>query len=99
MKRYDLKHVAYHALVAIYFIWFAVFAVLLVLALNNHYGALNMQLTKILLTLIFLNLFMGTALFLVIQQFRRRSVLSRLIFYSYFFMAAASVSVAIMIIP
>ncbi|KOS05919.1 hypothetical protein AM493_07645 [Flavobacterium akiainvivens] len=98
MKNYDVKHIAYHVLVAIYFIWFAVFAILLSLALNNYYGVANLQLSKLLLTLIGLNLFMGTALFLVLQQFRKQTVLARVLFYGYFFLTSASLTTVLIVI-
>lgn len=91
-------HIAYHALVALYFIWFVVFAVLQIMALNNYYGGANPQLNKILLAWILLNLFMGTALLIVIQKFGRRLLLSRVVFYSYFFMAASSVTTVFIIL-
>ena len=99
MKSYDIKHIAYHVLVALYFIWFAIFGTLLALALSSYFNAASIQFTKVLLTWICLNLFMGTALFIVIQQFKRQNVLSRIILYGYFLMAAASVTTVLIIIP
>jgi hypothetical protein len=98
MKNYDVKHIAYHALVAIYFIWFLVFAMLLAVSLGNYYGEHNRQLTKILMAWIFLNLVMGTALFIVIQQFRKQTALSRVIVFGYFLMVAASVTVVLILL-
>jgi len=99
MKNYDIKHVAYHVLVAIYFIWFAVCGFLLATTLNTYYTGFNLQLIKMLLTWIFLNLFMGTALFIVIQQFKKQTLLSRIILYGYFLITAACITTVLIIIP
>lgn len=98
MKNYDIKHIAYHVLVAIFFIWVVVYATLLILALNNYYSGLNPQFSKIALTWIALNFFMGTALFIVIVQFKKQTVLSRIIMYSYFVMAATSLTTVLILI-
>jgi len=98
VKKYDIKHIVYHALVAIYFIWLVVFAMLLVMALNSYFTGFNMSLSKMLLTWIFLNLFMGTVLFVVIQKFGRQTVLSRIILYGYFVMTASSITTVLIII-
>jgi hypothetical protein len=97
MKTYDIKHIVYHVLVAIYFIWFIVFGILQVFALHSFYEGFNLQLKKILFTWIFLNLFMGTALFIVIWQFGRKAMLWRIIFYAYWFMLASSVTTVLII--
>ncbi len=98
MKNYDIKHIAYHVLVALFFIWIVVYATLIYLTLGNYYSGRNLQLSKIALSWIALNFFMGTALFIVIGQFRKQTVLSRAIRYGYFVMAAASVTTVLILI-
>jgi hypothetical protein len=98
MTNYDVKHIAYHVLIAIFFIWVIVYAALLYLTLNNYYAGGNPQLSTIALSWIALNFFMGTALFIVIRQFRKQTTLSRIIFYCYFFMAAASLTTVLILI-
>jgi hypothetical protein len=99
MKNYDIKHILYHVLVAIYFIWVPVFAVLLGMSVKSSFDGAGVQLIKILLVWIMVNLVMGTALFVVMQQFHKKTILSRIIFYSYFILAAASVTTVLIIIP
>ena len=91
MRELDVKHVAYHVLVGLYFIWLPIFAILIALTINSTVYMGNMQLSKILLLWIFLNLVIGTSLFAVIQLFGRQQKLGNIIRYSYFVMAAAAV--------
>lgn len=97
MHKFDYKHIAFHVLVALFFIWFAVFSVLLGLsltnALTNSYNGIN----NIMLPLILLNVLMGTTLFVVIKLFRNRGVLNKVIAWCYGCIAAISV-VAVIII-
>ena len=91
MKKIDRKHTAFHVLVGLYFIWVAVFGLLMLLALINFYGDNNIALTKLFIGYIVMNLITGSALFVVIKLFRQASVLSKVIFWSYVVMGVASV--------
>lgn len=92
MKKIDFKHTAFHVLVAVYFLWFIVYAVLAFMALSNVYGAANPALTDIFFLWLVLNLFMGTVLFIVIRLFGNRSLLNRVIFYTFIFMFGAAIT-------
>jgi hypothetical protein len=93
MKAIDYKHVAYHVLVALYFVWFVVFAGLLAMALVHYLNNGNYDLSRALVLWILFNLVMGTVLFIVIRLFRKSHVTGRIILYTYFLMAASSVTV------
>lgn len=97
MKRLDYKHIAFHVLGAVYWIWVAVFLVLISMALGNEYGAGNSMLSQPFISWILLNLITGTALFLVLRQFKGPRLYSRLILHSYLFTAAAAVIAAAII--
>ena len=92
MKKIDVKHIAYHVLVGVYFVWLLVFAALITMALINVYGEGNSSLNRVFVLWIFFNLVMGTVLFIVIRLFRHQSLLTRIILYTYYFMAAATLS-------
>lgn len=91
MREFDIKHVACHVLISLYFIWLPVLCVLLGLALCATLCPSNLHLGKVLLLWIFLNLVIGTSLFAVLQLFGIRSRIGKVITYSYYVMAAASV--------
>lgn len=97
MKKFDVRHLAFHVLVALYFIWMAVFGTLMGMALVNNFSENQTTLSLLFTQWIFMNLIMGTALFLVIRMFRNRTVLDKIIFGSYIFLALASVIVVLMI--
>jgi len=92
MRQLDIKHVAYHILISLYFIWLPVFCILLGLAICATMYAANIQLGKVLLLWIFLNLVIGTSLFAVLQLFGLKRKINKILLYSYFTMAAASVA-------
>ncbi|TRW23295.1 hypothetical protein FMM05_13945 [Flavobacterium zepuense] len=98
MKNYDVKHIAFHVLVALYFIWLPVFAVLLCLALNDTLTTASLSLSKIFLTWIFLNLIMGSALFFVIQLFQKKNLLNKIIRFSFIAIAVVSVTITLVIV-
>lgn len=98
MKNYDLKHIAFHVLVGLYFIWLVVFGVLLGIAINNILVSNNNDIARLLLVWISLNFIMGTSLFVVIQLFRNRTLLGRVILFSYGCMALAAVLTVFFII-
>jgi len=98
MKKIDSRHLAFHVVVALYFIWITVFAILLGMALVNTYGsASNPALGMLFMEWIATNLIMGSALFIVIRLFRNRTLLDKIILYSHCFMAVAAVSVVLII--
>jgi len=92
MKNYDFKHVAYHVLVGLYFIWFTVFSVLLSMALNHTFAHGNPQLSKVYPVWICLNFIMGTSVFIVLRLFRNRKVLSKVINYSFYIVIIAAIA-------
>lgn len=96
MKEIDVKHLAYHVLVALYFIWLAIFSVLVVFALNSTLSAVNPDLTKILLLWLLLNIVIGSTLFFVIRLFNSNRVIYRIILYTYFTMVIACVCTMIL---
>jgi hypothetical protein len=91
MKKLDIRHIVFHTLIAVYSIWLVVYGTLLTVALINVFGAADRQLSKVFMIWIFLNLLMGSILFVVIRLYRTSGRLNRLVFYSYIFMAIASV--------
>jgi len=97
MKRYDVRHIAFHVLIGIYFVWFFVFAALIAMALMNVLGHGNPALSPVFMLWMFLNLVMGTALFIVIRLFRQETVLNRIVLYTYFLMAAATVTTVLIV--
>ena len=98
MKNYDIKHIAFHVLVALYFIWLPVFGVLLYLALNDTLNTANVSLSKIFLTWIFLNLIMGSALFFVIQLFQKKNLVNKIIRVSYITMTVLAITITTVIV-
>lgn len=97
MKKIDYKHIAFHTIVAFYFIWFIVFTILNIMALINFFGAMNSMLNDMLMTLILLNFFMGAALFFVFKLFRNKSILDKIIKYSFGIMSALSITTVLVI--
>jgi len=92
MKKIDFKHAVFHVLVAVYFLWLIVYAVLTFMALSNVYDATNTALNDVFFLWLVLNLFMGTVLFIVIRLFGNKSVLNRVIFYTFIFMLGAGIT-------
>lgn len=97
MKKFDSRHIAFHTLIALYFIWIIVFGVLLGMALANAYGRQDTILTFLFTKWIFMNLIMGSALYIVIRLFRNRTILDKIIFWSFIFMAVASIVIMVII--
>ncbi|GGB74666.1 hypothetical protein GCM10007424_13250 [Flavobacterium suaedae] len=91
MSKIDLKHIAFHVLVALYFIWFIVFIILNIITLIGSYKNISIDLNNAMFNLITLNLIMGTALYIVISMFRKHTRLTKTIKYSYLFVVLASV--------
>ena len=95
MKNYDVKHIAFHALVGLYFIWLPIFCILLWVSGNAAYTAINPQYSRIFLLWILLNYVMGSALFFVIRLFGYKNTISKIILYSYVAMALAGIATII----
>jgi hypothetical protein len=93
MKRYDIRHTAFHILVALYFIWAFVFAALLAMAISNTIAPRNYELAGMFPMWILMNLVMGSALFVVIRMFRSREVISKAVRVSFIALAAAALGI------
>lgn len=94
----DSTHKAYRIVVVVYFVWLAVYASLIGLALANSIGnAANPFLSRLFMQWMFFNLIMGTALFIVIRLFKRHTALTKVMFYSYYFVAAATLTTVLII--
>ncbi|MCO6148459.1 hypothetical protein [Flavobacterium sp. NRK1] len=97
MRKIDSRHLVFHILVALYFIWMVVFAILLGMAVYNTYGnRANSSLSMLFRDWILTNLVMGSVLFMVIRMFRNRTLLDKIIFYSFCFMGTASIIVLLL---
>lgn len=91
MNKIDLKHIAFHIIIALYFIWFIVFIILNIITIVGSYKNINSDVSNSLSNLITLNLIMGTALYIVIRMFRKHTRLTKTIKYSYLFIVLTSV--------
>ncbi|MFP9113763.1 hypothetical protein ACLI1A_07455 [Flavobacterium sp. RHBU_3] len=83
MKQIDAKHLAYHTLLGMYFLWLAVFSTLLGLFVNNVLEHNFGQICKLLLLWILLNSVIGTSLYMVIRLFSKKGWLYRFVLFSY----------------
>lgn len=88
----DYKHTIYHVLTGLYFIWFILFTILTAMALYNHFNAFNPGLGEMLLSLMVLNLVMGTILFGVLRLYRNQGRLGKIIAYSFAFITGTAVT-------
>lgn len=93
MKEIDAKHLAYHVLIGLYFVWLSLFFVLQFMAYNAIINEADTALGRLLLLWLSLNLVIGTSLFLVIKLFGKRQVLYRVVSGSYYVMAGLCVIV------
>ncbi|WP_417350289.1 hypothetical protein [Flavobacterium alkalisoli] len=93
MKKLDVKHTAFHILVGIYFLWVVVITVLIGMTAFNEINYVNTELNEVFLFWILLNLFMGTVIFTVIRMFKNKTILNRIVLYSYVFVVGASAGV------
>ena len=93
MKKLDVKYTAFHILIGVYFLWVAVITVLIGMTAFNEINHINAGLNEVFLFWILLNLFMGTAIFTVIRMFRNKTILNRIVLYSYVFVVGASAGV------
>lgn len=92
MKKFDIRHIVFHTLIAVYSIWLAVYGTLLTVALINAFDKADRQLSKVFMTWIFLNLLMGSILFVVIRLYKTPGLLNRLVLYSYGIMALVTLA-------
>ncbi|AWH83680.1 hypothetical protein HYN59_00470 [Flavobacterium album] len=97
MKPFDLKHTVFHILVALYFIWAFVFAVLLAMAISNTLNAHNPALNSIFPLWILVNLVTGSALFIVIRLFRSKEIIGKAVRYSYIALAAGAIGIMLFV--
>lgn len=93
MKRFDIKHTAYHILVALYYIWAFVFAVLMAMAISSTIKPGNARLAGMFPGWILMNLVMGAALFVVIRMFRSKEVVNKAIRISFIALAAGALGI------
>ena len=97
MKKLDVKHTAYHVLVAVYFLWVIVIGILVAMAMYNYINTLDAGLNQVFFKWIIYNFLTGTMLFVVIRMFRQNKKLNRVVLYSYTFMLGVSVTTLLMI--
>lgn len=90
MKNYDLKHIAFHVLVILYFVWFVVYSVLIGMGLLNIFNVKNDSVGHILLLMTLFNFISGSVLFLIISYFKNKTTLTKVIKYSYVFISIIS---------
>ncbi|MXN89917.1 hypothetical protein GR160_01645 [Flavobacterium sp. Sd200] len=98
MKNLDLKHLAFHVLVGLYFIWLAVFGILLYITFDSILANSNENASRLLLMWVSLNFVMGTSIYMVIRLFRNRTVLAKVIFYSYAVVAIIAVATVFLLL-
>ena len=97
MKEIDVKHIAYHVLVGLYFVWLFVFGTLIAMALVNALSNGNYELNRVFVVWMFFNLVMGTVLFIVIRLFKQENIINKIVFYTYYLMAAVTVTAVLII--
>lgn len=90
MKNYDLKHIAFHVLVILYFVWFVVYSVLIGMGLLNVYNIKNDSLENVLLLMILFKFISGSLLFLIISYFKSKTTLTKVIRCSYILISIIS---------
>lgn len=95
MKNYDLKHIAFHTLIGLYFIWLCVFCILIYIAANTIIQNGGAGVAKLFLVWVSSNFVMGTALYMVLRLFRNRTLLGKVIMYSYCATAVATLVVVV----
>ena len=97
MKRHiDKKHIAFHVLVAVYFIWALIFCALLGMAIAS-YTTRQAGVANVLGNWLLANLLMGSLLYLVIKMFRHKSGVLKAITISYFALATLSIIAQVII--
>ncbi len=79
----DKRHIAFHVLTALYFIWLLLYISLVVITLLNVFGSADASLAAVLEIWLMLNFIMGAMLFIVISFYKNRSPLFTFIMYSF----------------
>ncbi|MFL9836366.1 hypothetical protein ABS768_02580 [Flavobacterium sp. ST-75] len=97
MRKLDVKHAAFHVLVAVYFLWVIVIGVLVAMAMYNYINTVDAGLNQVFFKWIIYNFLTGTMLLAVIRMFRQNKNLKKVILYSYTFMLGVSVTTLLMI--
>lgn len=97
MKKFDIRHIVFHTLIAVYCLWLAVYGTLITFALINAFGIADRELSKVFMVWIGLNLVMGSILFIVIRLYKTYTVASRLVLYTYCTMAVATLATVLLI--
>ena len=97
IQKYDLKHIAFHVLAGLYFIWLLLFCILVSMAISTVLNEADSSLRTVYLVWVSLNFIMGTSLFTVIQLFKNKTITNRLIFYTYIAAAIATAFTVIFI--
>ena len=94
-KKVDRRHIAFHILVAVYFIWAVIFSALIGMTIANFFSKVSAGIVPILETWLLLNFVMGSVLFMVIKLFRQKVVIMKAVRWSYFSLAIAATAVVI----
>lgn len=97
MQKLDIKHIVFHTLIAVYFIWLVVYASLITIALINAFGNGDAALAQAFTVWIFFNLLMGSILFIVIRLYTISPLLNRILLYSYCGIATAAIATVLFI--
>ena len=92
MRQFDGRHLIFHVLIALYFIWLLLYASLIGITLYNLLNLGDAKITRVFLVWIAFNLFMGTVLFIVIRLYREQVRAGKFVLYSYSAMALLSVA-------
>ena len=95
-RKIDKKHIAFHVLVAVYFIWALIFCTLIGTAITA-YSTGKLELANILGNWLLANLAMGSLLYIVIKMFRYKTRLLKGITVSYFVLATLSIIAQVII--
>lgn len=94
-KKIDSRHIAFHVLVAIYFIWAIIFSALIGMTIANFFSKVSASIVPMLETWLLLNFVMGSVLFMVIKLFRQKVVIMKAIRWSYFTLAITAIVIVI----
>lgn len=88
---------AFHVLVGIYFLWLIVCGFLLVMAFLNEGSQKTATLHDVFKLWIFLNLFMGFVLFTVIRLFKNKTILNKVILFTFIFIVIAAIATVVFV--
>lgn len=90
MNKVDSKHIAFHVLAALYFIWLPLFTALVSLLFYNIYNAYDCTVIYALLPTLFTNLIMGALLMFVLRLFKSHPKLTSFVRISYYIILSFS---------